>query len=186
MDLKKHGKNIMFKLMLFLSLFFSYVPYIAQAQEVLVSKHSLVPPYVQTPRDLSIWMTNNFTYQPECDTCDYWKTPEETLRDKGGDCEDFAIFAKTVLKEWGIKSHIIVLEFYDERDDMELKGHAFLVYYQNSTLYVFDNTTLSSFPNISHHQIIIEKYPFWKRYAVTPGIKGIYYNWVYNRKLRNN
>lgn len=56
--------------------------------------------------------TNNiFQYQAERD--DYWKSPDEFLRDKGGDCEDFAIFKFFALN---IPRYIAVGELTDTRE----------------------------------------------------------------------
>lgn len=37
---------------------------------------------------------------------DYWATPEEFLKNRGGDCEDFAITKAVLLKELGVNSEI--------------------------------------------------------------------------------
>lgn len=98
---------------------------------VLVSA-PLYPSYIKTPQDLGKWISNSFTYQKE--EVDYWKTPEETVKDKGGDCEDFAILAKKILKDLGYEPHLVVLR-------TTLKAHAICVFKEkNGTWSAFDNT----------------------------------------------
>jgi predicted transglutaminase-like cysteine proteinase len=73
---------------------------------------------VKTPEQLSFWMGRNIWYHYDKDKWgkeDYWQTPEETLskenkyKEYSGDCEDFAILVRDVLKEWKINSTIIIL-----------------------------------------------------------------------------
>lgn len=39
--------------------------------------------------------------------CDFWKSPARTWHDGGGDCEDFAIFALSLLRNLGVKASLI-------------------------------------------------------------------------------
>ena len=38
---------------------------------------------------------------------DYWQNPEEFLRRKAGDCEDYALFAQYVLEKLGFDSFVV-------------------------------------------------------------------------------
>ena len=49
---------------------------------------------------------SNLTYIDDC--IDYWKYPWETVRDGGGDCEDFAILICSVLKCMGVESVMLM------------------------------------------------------------------------------
>ena len=42
-------------------------------------------------------------------TADYWQSPEEFWQNKKGDCEDYAVFSKTVLENLGFEATIISL-----------------------------------------------------------------------------
>ena len=74
---------------------------------VLVSAPIIYPKdIVKCPDTLSIWMKQTLTYQKDGEN-GHWKTPEKTVQDKGGDCEDFAILAKYVLKDLGYKAWVV-------------------------------------------------------------------------------
>jgi len=100
---------------------------------ILVSA-PLYPASIKTPRDLSNWLKNNFTYQWEDE--DYWKTPEETVRDKTADCEDFAILSKKVLTDLGHRAYLTILMPKKKND----YGHAICLFREKDKTYsVIDN-----------------------------------------------
>ena len=68
-----------------------------------------VIPSVRTPEALACWLSNNFRY--ELKLTDAWQTPEETIKLKKGDCDDFALLAQAVLKGLGIKSDVVIIKF---------------------------------------------------------------------------
>lgn len=113
---------------------------------VLVSA-PLYPASIKTPTDLSQWMIKSFVYQDE--EIDYWKTPEETIKDKSGDCEDFAILSKKVLKDLGHKAYVIVLV---NKDKSKFSHAVCLFQEKNKTYSVIDNQYYYSF-----------KYKNWKK-----------------------
>jgi hypothetical protein len=77
---------------------------------ICVSQEALdVPSSIQSPRALSNWLTNEFTYELECP--DRWKSPEETISSKAGDCGDFAILSTAILSRMGLSSDIIIVKF---------------------------------------------------------------------------
>ena len=47
-----------------------------------------------TPEQLAEWMVMNLHYIPEPGYENYIKTPEETFKDGGGDCDDFSFFTQ--------------------------------------------------------------------------------------------
>lgn len=106
---------------------------------VLCAEAYNLPEGINSPRTLSRWMINSLTYQADKVGVDYWKTPEETLIEKGGDCEDFAILAMTILKDLGYEAHLVIL-FPREGDS----GHAVCVFkYKGKDRYgVIDNQYL--------------------------------------------
>jgi len=103
---------------------------------ILISTPILnVPLSIETPRDLSIWLKENFTYQKEALGKDYWKTPKETIKDKGGDCEDFAILTQHILKKLGYNAQFIVIEYYEKSSN-----HAIcIVKHKDGTFSYFSN-----------------------------------------------
>jgi len=78
---------------------------------ILISSSSLYPSTIKTPTDLGSWLSENFTYQLENNGEDYWKTPKETIKDKGGDCEDASILTKHILKDLNYDSIMLVITF---------------------------------------------------------------------------
>lgn len=72
------------------------------------------------------WVFFNITYVS--DKIDYAQSPEETLKLKQGDCEDFAILNQAVLKHFGIQSGFWGV--YSNRKS----GHAIIVFWENGQL----------------------------------------------------
>lgn len=64
---------------------------------------------IRTPEALACWLSNNFRY--ELKLTDAWQTPEETMKLKKGDCDDFALLAQAALKGLGIKSDVVIIKF---------------------------------------------------------------------------
>ncbi|MCS7241831.1 transglutaminase-like domain-containing protein [Candidatus Caldatribacterium sp.] len=81
-----------------------------------------------------------FTYQSEVG--DYWKNPEEFFRDRGGDCEDFAIFVAYVFKRkgWAYQSYVVIVE-----TPLGLV-HALAVAEGKRAFYIYDVQTPYVFP----------------------------------------
>ena len=76
---------------------------------VLVSKPKLYPAYVKTPQDINDWLiAEGFYYKLDKTKKDEWKTPEQTIKDKGNDCEDYAILVHYILKDLGYKNVMIM------------------------------------------------------------------------------
>lgn len=113
-----------------LILLFLLYALIAQAEEI---------PGVVGPFTLTDFLQKNYTYQAEKGLRDHWKTPEETIKDKGGDCEDFAILTLSYLKQWGYNSHMVLLQ----SRKLFGFGHAVTVFELfNGEWAVFDNQYL--------------------------------------------
>jgi hypothetical protein len=88
---------------------------IAQAESV--SSIPALAQEVQTPRVLEKFMKKNLHYvsdRAQFGEDEYWQTPEEMLKRKTGDCEDYALFAQAVLQQMGYRAFI--LSVYWDRD----------------------------------------------------------------------
>jgi len=110
-----------------------YLQSIVLAGVLIATPKLSIPSNINTPLDLTIWMIDNLTYQ--YDKEDYWKRPEETLRDKGGDCEDFAILVRDFLKKKGYKVYLFLIAYSDH-----YAGHAITVIkHPDKTYSHFDN-----------------------------------------------
>ena len=85
-----------------------------------------------TPDMATLTLVNNEvnSYKYTSERKNVWKTPEQFYKDKGGDCEDFAIAKCASLKERGIRSVVVV-----GYDKITYEQHAVLVVGD----YVLDN-----------------------------------------------
>lgn len=81
---------------------------------VLIIPTKIYPSYIKTPQDINDWlMKEGFKYISDKTRGDEWKTPEHTIKDKGGDCEDFAILAENILENLGY-DNVMVIAIYGE------------------------------------------------------------------------
>jgi hypothetical protein len=85
-----------------------------------------VAKYCSTPKEIGTWLKFYLTYTP--DPKDIWQSAEETFQTKKGDCEDYAILAKEILKRKGIDSQVIHFIF---TLDGVIKGHAVCAFKEN-------------------------------------------------------
>ena len=68
------------------------------------------------------------SYKYQYETGDYWKTPEETMKDNGGDCEDFAILADYLFREYVPNSNPRMYIIYIDEDSADsTAAHALAV-----------------------------------------------------------
>tara|TARA_B100000315_G_C14566337_1_gene583138 strand:- start:1382 stop:1864 length:483 start_codon:yes stop_codon:yes gene_type:complete len=118
-------------------------------------------PAINTPQDLVSWLSKEFNYQWEI--VDDWKTPQETINSKKGDCEDFAILASVALSGMGISNDILVIKF----KDLNLT-HCICVWKDKDGTYKFISNR--SLQNTGKYEIkaAIEKfYPDWEKITFT-------------------
>ena len=106
--------------------------------DVLVSTPPIYPKTVVDLNSCIKWL-NTFEYQE--DITDYWKSPEETVRDKGGDCEDASFLTTYVLDKLGYTSYSLALTF-DNRNT----SHAIAIVKINDKYTMFSN--FSYFKNL--------------------------------------
>ena len=82
-----------------------------ELEGVPASLQNGVPSSLQSPKDISDWLSREFSYRFELP--DRWQDPEETLSSKAGDCEDFAILSSELLGRIGISNDIVIVKFRD-------------------------------------------------------------------------
>lgn len=115
-------KQIILTLCIFLLCFCSC----NSSEGILVSE--LYPNYIKTPQDIEEWLiSEGFYYEADKTRTDEWKTPEQTIKDKGNDCEDYAILVSYILKDLGYKKVMIIaiygkdlahgITWFQEKDD---------------------------------------------------------------------
>jgi len=103
------------------------------------------------------------------DVEDYWQTAEEMIKNKRGDCEDFAILVQAILKELDIESQLIGL-WWEEKDfttTYKWYAHMIVVFQDENDKYSFmDNQIYIA----SEKETIEELFEFftdnWYEYVV--------------------
>lgn len=63
-------------------------------------------------------------YRSDPPSCDQWRSPAETMRRGGGDCEDLTIIAMSVATGLRMSADVMVGEVYDKSEGWQ--GHAWL------------------------------------------------------------
>jgi predicted transglutaminase-like cysteine proteinase len=111
------------------SQFQSYVT--PECQSVQETLHGTLgaPPYKLSQTgfdDIRDWVAANIDYKSDEEQWgeDYWQTPEETLRLRTGDCEDFSILLCSLLRAYGLDAEQV---FVALGDDGQGEGHAFVI-----------------------------------------------------------
>lgn len=65
-----------------------------------------------TPEALVRFLHEEITFARDAelfDQVDYWQSPEEFLRRRAGDCEDYALLAQAILHRQGIEAYVLSL-----------------------------------------------------------------------------
>ncbi len=91
---------------------------------------------IRTIEDYAAWLEKNMIYQTAPKE-DQWLTPEEFLKIKRGDCEDFAFLNSHALRVLGFTPHIITLS-------ATKNAHAICAFKYAGTFYWLDNAKLKS------------------------------------------
>lgn len=84
--------------------------------------------------DYVLWLKKRMRYQKEL-SGDLWQAPEEFLRSKEGDCEDFALLNAAVSRVLGFQPRIVALV-------RPGTAHAICVFQQGDVFVWFDNDRL--------------------------------------------
>jgi predicted transglutaminase-like cysteine proteinase len=93
-------------------------------------------PMLTTQAEILRWVADEIIYIAEplegevgYKVRDDWKTPEETLLSRSGDCEDFTILLMYLLDLIGVKTEmaLVLMDADDEDGDGDLGGHAFIL-----------------------------------------------------------
>jgi hypothetical protein len=98
-----------------LSLFLLCSCNIAYASGVLVSKKELYPSYIKTPQDIENWLiSEGFRYEKDKTRRDEWKTPERLIKEKAGDCEDYARLTFNILEDLGYENVMLIAIYFKD------------------------------------------------------------------------
>ncbi len=91
---------------------------------------------IRTVQDYAAWLGKNMIYQSD-PRDDQWLDPQEFLKTKRGDCEDFAFLNSQVLRVLGFAPHVLML--YSNKN-----AHAVCAFEYSGKFYWFDNAQLKS------------------------------------------
>lgn len=67
--------------------------------------------------------TGFLSWQPDPEDCDRWCSPARTLQRRGGDCDDLAILASSLLHAGNVKNHVVVGHYCGSEG---CQGHAWV------------------------------------------------------------
>lgn len=100
------------------------------------SNHSL-------PRSVALWLqfkrlTGEVAYMPDPEWCDRWCSPAETLDRRGGDCDDLAILATSLLWAGGVAAGVVVGHHCN---DFVCDGHAWVEGHDERGWFLLEATT---------------------------------------------
>jgi predicted transglutaminase-like cysteine proteinase len=84
--------------------------------------------------DYARWLKYNVAYSKDLGQ-DRWTPPVETLKNKKGDCEDFAFLTSSALHVLGYETHILALTTTE-------RAHAICAFKYKETYFWFDNEKL--------------------------------------------
>lgn len=88
---------------------------------------------IRTPKEYVKWLNKNIVYKD--DKIEYWQFPEETLKLKSGDCEDFAFLNRAFLRVMGYSPKVLALRIREI-------GHAVCIFKENGYYSYITNTSL--------------------------------------------
>jgi hypothetical protein len=120
----------------------------------------LAPSWVRCPESIEKWfIEERFTYQEEPWWQDYWKKPHETVKDKGGDCEDFAFLVDKILSDVGYETKVIAMYYRKRR-----VGHAIAVIKIGNKYTWFCNMYYGRLKYDTIRDLLNDNYPDWGHY----------------------
>lgn len=138
---------------------------------VLIISLSLTPIWVNHYNDVALWI-RRFSYQSEEGNNDYWKTPEETVKDKGGDCEDFALLTKEVLQNLKYKAYFIAVT---QKKRGKLTRHAITILkHEEGGLSFFSNNRYYRTKHYTLRKLLNTNFPAWTEAGACLATKKCY------------
>ena len=115
-----------------------------------------IPYFVRSPESLVEWFQAEFVY--ELKFPDRRQTPDETMRRRTGDCEDFALLSRAVLKDLGITSDVVIIKFREIN-----VMHAVCIFRRGATFSFISNKEILRTRGRSVTAAITEKFPDWEK-----------------------
>lgn len=125
------------------------------------SIQSLSPALV-TPELIARYIWKNFSVESDrrqFGENEHWQSPEELLRTRKGDCEDFALFAAEVLKANGISSFLV--NIYGRKF-----AHTICIFKENGKYQILDGSKIKRINASTLNEVFLEAYPYWDKAAI--------------------
>ena len=117
------------------------------------------PSHIKTTKQLAEWYSGEFKYRMEYP--DNWQTPDETIKFKGGDCEDFALLTSEFLARQGVPHDVIIIKF--KGLDMT---HAICIWREKKDEYAFISNRKIIHTGETDINIVLNKYyPDWENFS---------------------
>jgi len=117
---------------------------------------------LRTPEEIAHYMWRHFSFETDHSIFgrnEYWQSPAELLSQGKGDCEDFAIFAREMLKRNGVNAFLV--NIYGDRS-----AHTVVVFKEGGRYNAIDGTSVIRSRADSLKELITEISPFWKEGAI--------------------
>lgn len=114
-------------------------------------------PYsIKSPEELAYWLRNEFAYEMKFP--DHLQTPEETMALHRGDCDDFAVLSRAILRGIGIRSDAIIIKFRQIGI-----MHAICIFKKGRTYSFISSRELVRTRGHSITEAVTETFPDWEQ-----------------------
>jgi hypothetical protein len=150
-----------FRVLLLILTFSTWLPQPGQAfffsAPAPVEFHTLLNRF-NSPEDLAHWMHHYFKFtddQKIFGEADYWQSPEEFLKRGKGDCEDYALFAKSILEHMGIEAYVV--SFYGKNG----YAHTIVIYKQGGLYNIFNEDKVQKSEAKTFAEALSYVHPGW-------------------------
>lgn len=123
----------------------------------------VIAPRYASPQELAQFLRDAITPATDEELFgqpDYWQTPEEFLKRRAGDCEDYALFSQAILQRQGIEAH--VLSLFGEGG----LAHTVCVFIDAGRYHVVDQDHLKAYGAPTIAALASHLYPGWTHAAL--------------------
>ncbi len=149
-----------------------------KTENVIINSVDDIVARYKTPEAVGKWIDDNITYMYDKERWkkDYWQSPEQTLKFRTGDCEDYAILYYVCMKKLNIPATVAIVKYLGKKN--ELLVHAFcLIDYDKET-----DTCIAYF-DTQGYEAFNKRINMYEMYELFGGIRWKY---IYILKKTNN
>lgn len=140
--------------------------FVAEAKAQIFSQSPLslqtLSAELTSPEKIARYLWRNFAYekdQSQFGTEEYWQSADQFLSNRKGDCEDFAVLARELLKQSGHKAFIV--NIYGTR-----YAHTICVFIENGKYQAIDGSELKRINAGNLESLMSTINKDWKRAAI--------------------